>query len=441
MAPAISKFDMENGRKKRDMYAVKPAIPLERPKRAKYDPSELVKFELYRNPEDTSSAKYTISIPKFSGGTPEEILNFFDQVQEVMTGQSITEGPMRYKVLQSLLEGDPLAKFNNSAEENGAKTVVNYQKCKCALIKHLFPHRALQYQKRYMRNKFQKPSGWTIRRFIARVQEINNKLDKFPPFEGDQKLAEAELIEIAKYGAPLNWQNELSRQNFEASEHTLQDVIEFFERLAVAKGREVTHDAECLRRVDEKIPKKRSPSGSQDYDPYSSETFCDFCGKKGHSLKECRNYKRAKLNYNSMSVYNKQGKYPNKTNTYKTPSHKKEYDKEYKKRNYKENNKKNYVSREEVKVMLERNTRKLQESMRTNAPRKRPEVHNLDDSDTDMRSVKRKITYSSSDDSEQEKSATLKYDSESDKSSDDNSEVSHYGFEDRDDELFSYNKK
>ena len=56
MAPAISKFDMENGRKKRDMYAVKPAIPLERPKRAKYDPSELVKFELYRNPEDTSSA-------------------------------------------------------------------------------------------------------------------------------------------------------------------------------------------------------------------------------------------------------------------------------------------------------------------------------------------------------------------------------------------------
>ena len=102
------------------MYAVKPAIPLERPKRAKYDPSELVKFELYRNPEDTSSAKYTISIPKFSGGTPEEILNFFDQVQEVMTGQSITEGPMRYKVLQSLLEGDPLAKFNNSAEEHGA---------------------------------------------------------------------------------------------------------------------------------------------------------------------------------------------------------------------------------------------------------------------------------------------------------------------------------
>ena len=79
--------------------------------------------------------------------------------------------------------------------------------------------------------------------------------------------------------------------------------------------------------------------------------------------------------------------------------------------------------------------------MPTNAPRKRPEVHNLDDSDTDMRLVKRKITYSSSDDSEQEKSATLKYDSESDKLSDDNSEVSHYGFEDRDDELFSYNKK
>ena len=83
MAPAISKFDMENGRKKQDMYAVKPAIPLERPKRAKYDPSELVKFELYRNPEDTSSAKYTISIPNFSGGTPEEILNFLTKFKKL----------------------------------------------------------------------------------------------------------------------------------------------------------------------------------------------------------------------------------------------------------------------------------------------------------------------------------------------------------------------
>ena len=56
---------------------------------------------------------------------------------------------------------------------------------------------------------------------FARVKEINNKLDKFPPFEADQKLAEAELIDIAKYGAPLNWQTELSRQNFEAAEHTV----------------------------------------------------------------------------------------------------------------------------------------------------------------------------------------------------------------------------
>ena len=87
--------------------------------------------------------------------------------------------------------------------------------------------------------------------------------------------------------------------------------------------------------------------------------------------------------------------------------------------------------------MLEQSAKKLQESMRMNAPRKRPEVHSLDDSDTDMCSVKHKLTYSSSDDSEQGKSATLKYDSESDKSSNNNSEVSHYGFEDRNDACFT----
>ena len=57
------------------------------------------------------------------------------------------------------------------------------------------------------------------------------------------------------------------------------------------------------------------------------------------------------------------------------------------------------------------------------------------------RNYKRKLTYSSSNDSEQGKLATLKYDSESDKSSNDNSEVSHYGFEDCNDKLFAYNMK
>ena len=75
--------------------------------------------------------------------------------------------------------------------------------------------------------------------------------------------------------------------------------------------------------------------------------------------------------------------------------------------------------------MLEQSANKLQESMCTNAPRKRPEVHSLDNLDTDMCPVKHKLTYSSSNDSEPSKSATLKYDSESDKSSNNNSEVSH----------------
>ena len=91
--------------------------------------------------------------------------------------------------------------------------------------------------------------------------------------------------------------------------------------------------------------------------------------------------------------------------------------------------------------MLEQSAKKLQESMRTNAPHKRPEVHSLDNLDTDMHSVKHKLTYSSSNDSEPSKLATLKYDSKSEKSSNDNSEVSHYRFEDYDDKLFAYNKK
>ena len=49
-----------------------------------------------------------------------------------------------------------------------------------ALTKHVFPARAAQTQKRYMRRYLRKPADKTTREHMARVVEINELISKFP---------------------------------------------------------------------------------------------------------------------------------------------------------------------------------------------------------------------------------------------------------------------
>ena len=69
--------------KRKDLFSSPPTIPLLQGKRPKYDPSELIKFECRRQVEDVdegttsaTGAKYTVTIAKFGGGSPEELLDF-----------------------------------------------------------------------------------------------------------------------------------------------------------------------------------------------------------------------------------------------------------------------------------------------------------------------------------------------------------------------------
>ena len=185
MAPVYSKMSRtaKPTRKQAERYANEPAIPLMRPKKPKYDSSELVKYECYHNPEDKENrSKYTVSLPIFGGGTPEETLEWLKSAHKVIEGTSMHHPVKRHNFFVHMLTGDVKAVFTNKAIELGHRSIPNLRRCEEALIMHSFPHKALEYQKRYMRNMFFKPEDWTLRRFAARVEEINNLLEEFPPF-------------------------------------------------------------------------------------------------------------------------------------------------------------------------------------------------------------------------------------------------------------------
>ena len=67
------------------------------------------------------------------------------------------------------------------------------------LISRLFPPKALQHQKRYLRRGLYKSRDTKIRDFICLIGEMVEYLDKLPSFGAVQCLPEDEILKIVEF--------------------------------------------------------------------------------------------------------------------------------------------------------------------------------------------------------------------------------------------------
>ena len=72
----------------------------------------------------------------------------------------------------------------------------NYEFVMKYLIYHLFPPKALQRQKRYLRRGLYKPCGMNIWYFMFRIDKMVKYLKKFPPFGAGKGLPEDYILEL-----------------------------------------------------------------------------------------------------------------------------------------------------------------------------------------------------------------------------------------------------
>ena len=160
---------------------VMPAIGLERPE----DSADAGKFDekikCRTNPTDASSTTYEIGMDYFKDGTPEEWLLYKNQLTRCLDSQGATAGPSKFSLARRLLMGRALADFNNSASLRTTETREHYLQCIHAVTLGVFPQDALKEQKTWMRRFLKKPADWDIKKYVARVVEINEYLPQFPP--------------------------------------------------------------------------------------------------------------------------------------------------------------------------------------------------------------------------------------------------------------------
>ena len=228
-----------------------PPIPFERPAVKELGKDDYVTLKLKTVPRSASSAEYSLNVPYFRSGTPEEWLKFQKNLRRVFVGQNLTTGTHKFSMARRLLVGDSLSHFEKAANsfvtvddnevEDRNETSENFELALQAVTEYVFPKRALTMQKRYMRRIMRKPKKVKTRQYCARYAEINKYLEEFPPFKGKiQCIPEDEVLEHLEFAVPNTWQKQMVLHGFNTVEQTIDDFIEFCERM---EFKEDIHDS------------------------------------------------------------------------------------------------------------------------------------------------------------------------------------------------------
>eukprot|EP00957_Ditylum_brightwellii_P079555 6048904-Ditylum_brightwellii.AAC.1 len=113
-----------------------------------------------------------------------------------------------YKLrIKTLLEGDALMVFDQAENTHGNQTLQNFNLCLDGMVKHVFPEKAGQTQKCYMRRNIRFGGGLTVKEWVAQVLELTGYLKDFPVHNGNviQPLDKKKLLDILEYRVPASW--------------------------------------------------------------------------------------------------------------------------------------------------------------------------------------------------------------------------------------------
>ena len=269
-----------------------PPIPLERPTVKELKKQEYLTMKLRSDPADANSQTYDLTIQFFRTGTPEEWLLFQRDLHWVLNGQNITTGPQKFTMTRRLITGDTLAVFNAAAQEHGNETNATFVQCLKDVTTHLFPKRALAFQKRYMRRHLRKPRDMKTREFAARISELNQYLKQFPPFEDNQELDDDEIIDIVEHAIPRSWQDNIVLQGYDPDDSTLTDLVDFCERhefIESSRNDSAKNKGNTSGDLDKKPAARNNSSKSPNQSNRNKNgKFCELHQTNGHSTDECK---------------------------------------------------------------------------------------------------------------------------------------------------------
>ena len=146
-------------------------------------------------------------------------------LREVWTQNSINGPSDHAAIIRAILRDNALAQFVTSIDSQRAAAPNNQldeamvEEALKAVSASIFPHRALETQKLWMRRHMKKPITMSFRTLQAKVVQINQYLPAFPEATEADRFDETELISILEFALPNHWRQKFDLDGYVPTEH------------------------------------------------------------------------------------------------------------------------------------------------------------------------------------------------------------------------------
>ena len=297
---------MENPVPKKTMFLV-PPLPLVEEDVEKDKSTDTIEFMLKQRAGATaaSAPAYKLKVHRFCEGTVEAWIRVRKAMTELWTQNSMTSASDRVATVQSILRGDSLTVFEASIEElthvtdeDGDEEILPLseeivQAALEAVAVTVFPFRALNTQKQWMRRGFRKPKDLPIRKTVAAVSRLNNSIPYFPSGSETDKFSKEELVELLEWSIPQAWRTKFDLDGYIPTAHSKEYFMTQCEQIerneATQKTVKSTQFAGTKRTAHKKDRGSKHKHGkTKSYSDKAEKFYCTEHGKNStHNTEGC----------------------------------------------------------------------------------------------------------------------------------------------------------
>ena len=208
-------------------------------------------------------------------------------IKEVWT-QNGLNGPMdRASVVRAVLRDDVLTQFDSALETaragGGAAQLVagDVETALNAVSSAVFPYRALEIQKLWMRRHMKKPKTMSYRSLQAKILQINGYLPFFPDASATDRFSERELLEILEFALPAHWRTKFDLDGYVPTNHDRARLLRECEAM------ERNEPGKLADKVPRKPAKKKQKKSKDSSNAKHGTKYCSEHGWGTHGSSEC----------------------------------------------------------------------------------------------------------------------------------------------------------
>ena len=303
-------YDMDDSIPKKSSYLV-PVLPL-------VETTELdntvgtIEFNVKQRAgtTGTTAATYKMKVQRFCEGNVEEWIRARRAITEIWTQNSVTAPTDRHSNVCAILRGGSLTVYEEHVEEaknptddEGVVTTVALSREMVlegldAVAETVFPHRALQTQKQWMRRGMRKPRELSFRKTASAVGRLNNALPIFPGGSLSSKFSDTEVVELLEWSIPQTWRSKFDLAGYVPTSFDKKRLISECE--AMERSEPATKKVQSTGTKDKTVPHKKGQRnkhkhGEKPSSPSTNKYYCTECGTNpSHTTEKCFKLKNAK---------------------------------------------------------------------------------------------------------------------------------------------------